>query len=112
MHADGYTMKKDHITDEGCANNNNNQAQAIFRIIIIIIIVIFTMKDDRKDAGQGLMHTDGYTMTRITNEGCANYNPTQAIVTIMFVWTTTMGCYRIFFEQYGCVRTRSCLIFS
>ena len=59
MHADGYTMTR--ITDEGCANNN--QAQAIIRIIIII--VVSTMKDDRDNAGKGLMHADGYTMTEI-----------------------------------------------
>ena len=40
---------------------------------------------NNNNAGQGLMHADGYTMTRITNEGCANYNPTQAIIIILII---------------------------
>ena len=43
------------------------------------------MKDDREDTGQGLMHADGYTMTRITADGCANYNLTQAIIIILII---------------------------
>ena len=43
------------------------------------------MRDDREDTGQGLIHADGYRMTHITNEGCANYNPTQAIITILII---------------------------
>ena len=31
------------------------------------------------------MHADGYTMTRITDEGCANYNLTQAIIIILII---------------------------
>ena len=31
------------------------------------------------------MHADGYTMTGIIDKGCANYNPTQAIVVIIIV---------------------------
>ena len=31
------------------------------------------------------MHADGYTTTRITDEGCANYNPTQAIIIIILI---------------------------
>ena len=54
-------------------------------LFIVIIIVIFTLKDDREDAGQGLMHADGYTMTHITDEGCANYDPTQAIIIILII---------------------------
>ena len=40
---------------------------------------------NNNNAGQGLMHADGYTMTRITDEGCANYNPTQAIIIILII---------------------------
>ena len=31
------------------------------------------------------MHADGYTMTRITDKGCANYNPIQAIIIIIII---------------------------
>ena len=41
--------------------------------------------DNKDDAGQGLMHADGYTMTRITDEGCANNNQAQAIIRIIII---------------------------
>ena len=31
------------------------------------------------------MHADEYTMTRITDKDCANYNPTQAIIIILII---------------------------
>ena len=40
-------------------------------------------KDNEDDAGQGLTHADGYTMTRITDEGCANNNQSTAISRII-----------------------------
>jgi len=47
---------------------------------------------NNNNAGQGLMHADGYTMTCITDEGCANDNPTQGIIIFGIRWifqTTT-----------------------
>ena len=41
--------------------------------------------DNKDDAGQGLMHADGYTMTRITDEGCANNNQAPAIIRIITI---------------------------
>jgi len=41
--------------------------------------------DNEDDAGQGLMHADGYTMIRITDEGCANNNQVPAIIRIILI---------------------------
>ena len=41
--------------------------------------------DNKDDVGQGLMHADGYTMTCITDEGCANNNQSTAISRIIII---------------------------
>ena len=41
--------------------------------------------NNNNNTGQRLMHADGYTMTCITDKGCANNNHAQAIIRIILI---------------------------